>query len=690
MTETAEQTTEKKEASCSTSTCCYKRPIPLALLGTAVVLVAGYSMLWFKQAGQLKAEVEKTIAGWNDSAVTGLAKEDFLFSYESLSTTGFPSEVAVRINKPKLHYTGKAFKTAVDAWAAKAQAQTQTDGTQAAPLPTALTNFPLLPNWVEDVESAGSIYLGGNYFSRTLRVKLEGNTSGTSSFGEQKLPWATKTDGGLACEVKLTSAAGLFLLKGNLLTTASDTKEAAKYIEHAACGTNPYELIASDTQESLLSSAGTKFGVYNNPEKDDSIMNVDLVVNVKDSEFGKRFNDYYRSLSEAFAAASPEAAFYSVKQASMLGKQNIDINIHYRAPKVMDQSAVGDADIVFKSFKINNGAMSFDWPLNIHFSHGKENSSFSIDGDMRLKFTKEYDDALAEGIKGLPSLMQGKSAPLAQSLATAEKNAGGREKLEAALANLAPRMSELGTIRLTTKAEFKGANPREGIAPTGSLKADVIQFMTDKYGIQLSGNAVLDTVKVDLSLRCVNCDSMVDDTIGYLVAAQDVLAWADPSLKSHMLDSSTPSKLKKFIAAVSTTDDKEPTTRVVTIKDNGQGDVRISGKGMLEVMMQWMQAFLPNGGPAADMQKQMMMHPPVENSEAPAGYKDDETHIDPMTGQPVIVPEGKETAPASSKAEQPSTEATPEGEAEAPDMSQAQPTAKEIESEAQEAFDKKQ
>lgn len=678
MSDTTENSVSQPstDASCATKKCCFKRPIPLALLSTAVIAFGGYGVMWNKQANQLKAEVEKHLAAWNDPAQTGLAKEDFSLTYSKISTAGFPAEVAIRIEQPKLHYTGKAFKQLMDTLAAKSAA-----GNELAQ--ASLSAYPMVANWSEDAQSAGAIYIGGNYFTQTVKARVEGITSGTSRIGDKTLPWETQAaKNPLSCEVKFAPKLGLSILKGNLFTALGSPEATYENIKHVACASDPLTLVATDTKEKLANSAGTKFGLYKNDEADASIINVDVVANVKDTEFQPRLNEYYKEIGTAFAAAgSVDAAFIGVKQASMQGKQNIDINVHYRAPKDMANAATGNVDVAFKSFKIDNGAMSLDWPFKLHIAHTAEESVFNVDGEMRLKITKAYDDALAASLKGLPALLAGKDNPLAHGLVEAEKNAGGREKLENALANIAPRASELGTIRLLTKAEFKGSNPKEGLAPIGAFKADVVEVMTDKYGLQLSGTALLDSVKVDLNVKCVACDDMVDNTVGYLVSVQDVMVWMDPSIKNNTLDSTTPSKLKKFIASISKADAQVPTTRVVTVKDNGKGDIRISDKGMLDVMMAWMQSFMAGADVTKEIEKQGVMNPDfgTHGAKLPEGYTDDVADVDPLTGQPVL-PQEEASKPAASPAP-----VTTDGEADAPAM--GEPTAQDLEAEAKKAFE---
>jgi hypothetical protein len=110
---------------------------------------------------------------------------------------------------------------------------------------------------------------------------------------------------------------------------------------------------------------------------------------------------------------------------------------------------------------------------------------------------------------------------------------------------------------------------------------------------------------------------MIENSMGHMLSVNQFIKKLYPERAGSIFDNSKIiGRLKEFIAQISVADKTAPTTRVITIKDNGSKDLVIGTKTMMEAMMLWVKVFTPES-PVNSPEGQKAFNPEVTPDEQP-------------------------------------------------------------------------
>jgi hypothetical protein len=579
----------------------------LALIpaGLLVVAAAGYGFFWNKQTTVL---LNHTQALLTKMSASKLQEQGYEFKYDGVERAGFPFSAGVKIINPQFRYSGVAFK--------KLFAETlNKNQSYLAPQEKAAQDA-LITSWVEAYNVQGNIYVYSNIFSRKAGVDVNGATSGTSQFNNQTLSYGVpQTQSLLSCSATLTTSAAFDMIMSSAAGKAIALPQG-KAIEQFGCSFPAFTQYSADGKTELLSSKGAFFSVTNRSTNTD-VIDGDLAIKATDVVYSQEIMKHYSQLNFALTGSQ---GFSQLSNPALLGKQNIDIDITYKGPSKAEDFVSKSAQftIKFNKFKASNDAYNVDWPLKIEVDNASSSNTINIDSDMRANFTPVYDKMLAEIVTSLPKDPEIQRTEFGAALQDASKRLGGDDKLVQTMLTYIPKFSELGELRFTVKstAQKKDAGKAD-VAPSNNVAVDAFNLMLGKYGIQANGKFDVNNIVGSMDVKCVNCDAMIENSMGHMLSVNQFMKKLYPERAGSIFDNSKIiGRLKEFIQQISVADKTAPTTRVITIKDNGSKDLVIGTKTMMEAMMLWVKVFTPES-PVNSPEGQKAFNPEVTPDEQP-------------------------------------------------------------------------
>lgn len=559
--------------------------IPVVLLAAAA---GGYGFFWNKQTARMETEAKKVL---DELSKATLKDKGYEFKYQGIERAGFPFSTSIRIINPEYRISGLLFKDAFKELQKAPMTQEQR-----------VLADQTLAGWVEAYRVEGAVELYSNPFSRQVGFAMDGAVSNTSQLNNQVLSWGIPATNRLVnCSAQLTTDAAFKVLKSAFeQKSLLEVLPAGQAVERIGCDTPAYQIFTSDGKESLYSVGKSHFSLSNSIPKPETISG-HFVAKVNDAITSNKLMQHYAAIGYIFGGGINMMQFQHTDQ---FGKQNIDIDINYDGPVDFANSVTKNEpfSLRFNTFKLTNNAYNIDWPLNISNSFSNGSSNYSIDTLLRMKFTPVYDKILADAIKALPTDPSVMQTPLGKSLKDMAAKLGGNDKLGEVLVSYLPSFSEMGEIRIGTKASVIKQEPtKDELSGSNLVTIDSAELGHDKYGFQLGGKFDANKFAGSFVLKCVNCDAMIDNGLGHMVNVGEFMRTLLPDSSKANYDAKTVLRAKEFMHQITVEDKDTPTTRLLTIKDNGNKDVLINDKTMMEVMMLWMKVFIPEAPLNADI-----------------------------------------------------------------------------------------
>lgn len=585
----------------------------LALIpaGLLVVAAAGYGFFWHKQTTSLLTSTQAVLT---KISAGKFEDQGYEFKYQGVERAGFPFSAGVKIINPQFRYSGKSVK--------KLFGESLTKNRTALSPEEQAAQEALLTTWVESYNVQGDIFVYGNIFSRKVGLDVNGATSGTSQFNNQVLSYGIpSTQNLVSCSAKVTSSVAFDML-ANAATGKPIALPQGKAIEQFGCSFPAFTQFTSDGKKELMSSKGGAFSVVNRSTNSDTL-DGDFTLKVTDALNAPELMQHYSQMSFALTGA---AGFSQLSNSTLYGKQSIDVDVSYKGPARADAvfSNKAQFSLKFNKFKATNDAYNVDWPLKLDVDTASGGETFNIDSDMRVTFTPIYDKILAELVTKLPKDPEILKTEFGASLQEASKRMGGEDKLTQAMLTYLPKFAELGEFRFTVKTSGQKKDAgKTDVSASNSIVIDAINIMLGKYGVQANGKFDASNVVGSVDVKCVNCDAMIENGLGHMLSVNQFIKTLFPERASTIYDNtSIISRLKEFVQQISVADKEAPTTRVITIKDNGSKDLVIGTKTMMETMMLWVKIFTPES-PVNSPEGQKAFNPEtLPDEQPPAGVQE--------------------------------------------------------------------
>ncbi len=545
-----------------------RKIIFIAFTVLIVVVIGGFSVSWFLQASEIKRNVEAAIARVN-------ATQQYI-TYQSIETSGFPSDVSVSIVNPR--FAGRIDTLLKEMGQAKPGA-VLTDAEKQE-----LERFSQLPEWSEDITLNGAITLSVNALSDAYTLSLQGDWTGNGKIGTQAIAMESLGDN-TSCRLEMA--------RGTLFTTLWDfdalTRDPARLAPDFRlldCVAPTATITDRNTKEALVKSGGARVYITSAPEGDQRQVRFHL--KVTDSEVTAAGDPLYETYFNIVRVFDP---FFYYPKLSSMGKQNIEVDFSYNGPADMKkdfQSA--NFDVRLDKFIMNNnlsnssGTLVFiKTPDAAGNQSGKAGYRFeSVIGAQYDAYLRDYarfmvNQAYANGSVNVPGPL------LAEFQPTMEKYTA--DEMYAIIYPAIPNFQYLGKIVQGIDIGYQ----LDKTLASGDVTLTSLDFSATPYGV--TGQGTLKQTQGQLfptsniRFSCRNCLVMVDDIFAYAARLKAVLAYFKPEEAAEML---LPPELvqgtKDFLDRLSEKNPADLTTLNYTVVSDPAAGVSINGKNIMEVM----------------------------------------------------------------------------------------------------------
>ncbi|MDE3060902.1 MAG: hypothetical protein KGJ06_07815, partial [Pseudomonadota bacterium] len=461
-----------------------RKVLLISLSVCLAVMAAGYVIVWYTQAAQVRHGIEKAIASLN-------AKQTYL-TYDAIETSGFPSSLYVSLVRP--HFNGR--------------------------IDTLLKNAGMaasLPEWTEDALLSGRIVLGINALSDHYSLRLSGNWQHNGKIGEQSFTMAEETSGDTVCTLEIQRHNGFFSSPWNFQALTADGKTFFNDIRLLDCQTPGNTVVDAATHEKLMSGGPARFYISSAPQGE--LENIRVYGQSTDAEITTSGEKVIAAYAQALAPGQPYSGHFSA-----YGKQNLEIDFAYAGPS--DWKKFGsNPPLDINLSKLNVANQLYNSNITFYLSNATKDNARSARLAFRLlaDFSEQYDALMPDLLRGfIQQLYTGRNAQLPNIQPITQKYTP--EQLYSILSPAVPNFHSLGRLTEAFDATYQGAPDLSA----GDVNLSGLEFSTASYGITASGNGRQaqgnPMPEAHVTVLCSNCLRLVDDVLGYTARMDKAMA----------------------------------------------------------------------------------------------------------------------------------------------------------------------
>ncbi len=537
----------------------------MILLCTCVFLaIAGvcFTFAWFTQARTLQATVEKYIAKLNE-------KQTYI-TYDSLSTSGFPTSVNVAIVNP--HFKGRA--------------------DEFLKLFIADTSKMNLPQWDEDSVLAGSVSVGVNLFANQYNMHVDGAWRGVSTIGGKTYQMTTTNAGQSNCTLKMKSHMGLFGTLWDFKALSElNGKELVQDLRLLDCDSPGYSITDTNTNDVLMASGPIRFFVSSEEAAGGSqTRQVRVYLKGTDSEVSPKGDAVLAAYTSALFPGSPMAP-----NASVYGKRNVELDFSYNGPLSLEGGLKATPMAVdLNTFTLNNQV--YQSQANFHYLNGAgdKGRTTKITFNAQSDFSEQYDALLRDMVKGFILQLYSPFVPQPANIQPLIRKYSADDLFNIVQPSL-PNLHSLGRLTQTLDFNYNG----DADMTAGDITFNNFALTAAPYGIAGRGSLQMTAghpmPAANILLSCANCGRLVDDITDYTGRLQRTIATIAEQPIQGGLTPAQAEGVKAFLTQLSqpSADQADKTALNFAIVSDGVSTVTISGKRMDEVMAIYAQTIAP-------------------------------------------------------------------------------------------------
>ncbi|MCE2926830.1 MAG: hypothetical protein LW823_04200 [Rickettsiales bacterium] len=524
--------------------------ISASLFSLGVIAAGGHYFVWQQHANHAKEQVEAAIAKIN--------ADKPMISYASLTTSGYPSRIAVTLENPK-------FSGRVDEWL---QAVAQAGNTNTLEHQQRKTAIESLPEWITDTSINGRIVLSSNLLADRYAITVSGPLTSTNQIAGFSETSASEPQGDSHCDITVTHKESLFERLQELLKNEPTTMGDFTSID---CNI-PATRYVSNSGEVLTSSNGASLRVNTAAELEQT-HKLDVMLMLRDMEVteagDKLIEMYMRTLM-------PEMNYSN--RWSIYGKQTTELDFRYSGPKDFRQMTKNQPiDIALNKFAIRNDVYQTDFSFLMSNANDKGMQQSKLNFQAKSTFAESYQTILNDVLKDMSKEILEHPQP------NRDLSRFTPENLVEILTPAVPNFASLGTLTQTIDLNYSGNDS----FTEGNATLTQLEFSATPYGITGKGNAKLTGGQMmpsgALDLECRQCSLMLDDIAGYTTRLRQALMTIDPSMANDFpVSPETISKLKGFLSALAA-QGNDASWRFAIISDASTGP-SVNGKSIMDVM----------------------------------------------------------------------------------------------------------
>ena len=524
----------------------------LILLAVTMFIVVGgaaFTVNWFSRASAAKSDIERIVADLNKRFPT--------FSYESISTSGFPRSLTVSIVKP--HFSGDMPDEFMKRLRPPYGEQT-------------------LPVWHSDILLDGTLEISVNTFSNQYMLVTRGDWKIDYKAGEQLFSSRSQSVADGICELSVDQSASIISAMWNFEALAPNPQTFFQNFRSLNCVSQGFTTY-NPKNEVLGSSGPIRFYISNTPSG--AATAARLYVQAKDSELTEVFDKEYSAFAKLFAIPFVPYAQY--------GKQNMEIDLSYKGAKDWGSEEAKNIplDFTIDKFDISNAAYNSNFSSHITHALSGANRTGSLTFKSEYTPLYAYTAILHNILQQVVDII--KNTPQqGQEQGQKSLSSYSEEELNALFSALTPDLLSLGKMVLSFDGTYAGAADFS----SGEAKLNHAEISATPYGITASGNIKKESTQLfpaaTATINCSNCLSMIDDAAAYANRIDAALRKINPDaakVGAGAIDPKHVSGAKEFLSALnaaSATPDK--TNLTFSITSDGAGNFSVNGKNMAEVL----------------------------------------------------------------------------------------------------------
>jgi hypothetical protein len=547
-----------------------------------LALVIGLGGLYYFQWNRQATHFEKLAQSYLDSinAKAEAQDVDFSVAHQGISVTGFPFAHHVVLKNPTI--TSKTSMDGLVAWLSG----------QNTPL-NQMAHNTLIEN---RTEVAGTISFGVDYLASRAEFVIDGTISGEDRISGEAIQWSSENASEARCHVDFSSQAGIDFLKISLLGQKIDSERLLRQLTSVECQTPPQTYVRAGSNEPLLSSGAMELGFKDIDMSNPNAVAMRMFLRLPDVVISDAYTKYYASIGSGVPPSQYELNPF--EQLAVVGAQStaFDLAIAMRDPglekAIKEDTPLNDPQYILvdvKEFSIRNKLLNISLPFFFEMDKQGEVIQLRIRSNGEAHAEPAFDLALSETISG--SL---KDPAMLTQFAAAFPEADA-EAAQAFILEVLPRLSGFGTLK--TALDFEATGSATSPVTSGGLTLRAFDVITDAYQLKMSGSFDIAEQKGLANIDCHQCDQFVADVVEYNNRVQRALQAINSTYQPTLISTEFYEGIMVFLKGLNA--GKQENVISIALASDGQGNVTVSGKPMLQVMMEGMQLFQPLLSPSA-------------------------------------------------------------------------------------------
>jgi hypothetical protein len=524
----------------------------MVLLGLSVFIVivfGSYSVAWYMQSRALESTVKDGIASLN-------AKHPYI-TYDSIETSGYPSDITVSITNPRFSGRVDDFLKQLDA----------------------SVGMQKMPAWEEDISLNGTMEFSVNVFANRFILYISGNPYNTSKIGGQSHAIATKTEGSTRCELQFDSRFGIF---GTLWDFQSlrlrEPKDFVQDLSLFDCSAPAHSVTDRNTNDVLMTGGASRIFITNTEGEGDN-RSIRAALQSKDQEVTEKGDALMKSYMLAFSADYPFPP-----SSSLYGKRNVDMDFSYNGPIPYPKELKSTPlDIRLSRLTLSNRVYNSD--TSFQFTNGKAGADrvTKLVFNAKSSFTEQYNQLLEGMVRGFVLQLYSPFVPQPADIQPLIRKYSA-DDLYRIIYPAIPHMHSLGNLSQSLDFSYQGNDDLSvgKVTFSGLDLSSALYGITGKGDIQFAQNQPFPVANVGLS--CSNCLRLVDDVADYSQRLQRVVATlSENNARFTAIEAPLAEGLKAFLSGLAEPS-QQPNMFNYTIVSDGTSNLTISGKSLAEVM----------------------------------------------------------------------------------------------------------
>lgn len=546
------------------------RKLLIVLIVILIAAAGGGYVYWQQQA----KDAEQKVAG----VINRMNSGGQWISYESLSTSGFPMNVTVRVNKPVITVpTGMLmnFLTASQR------------GKPGAP------ELTIPADWKDTVYFGDAIVIRMPLGKDETVIITEGASRTESVMNGQTTTISQKPEANSTCTVAF-SAGGRKAVGDQLAAGAPQAlgQTFATYFRSLDCDYGASAWVDEATSEVLSRFDGATLDVSYTPSQ--GRVQWQTAMRVEGSEFTKAGDAW---IQRYIATIDPKGELGLDMPFAALGKQRVAMDFSMDAPMPL-QTASKTTPIMVNLKEFSYKSDLYDFGVSFLLDHkpdasGALNSASTF--DYRSTVTPEYMTYLAESMeRKFKASLEANPATSPATKALLERYTA--EELSRKIFAIIPRFDQLGTVAAGWDGTVKG----DAKLTDATLDLKRLEIGCTPYGLSAVGNVARTPQSpiptTNITLTCRQCEPMIRDVTGWMERVSAFLMEVAPEKAAQFaVPPGMAEGLVRFVTSIGAP--AETGNYVFELKSTPDGNMSINNKPAMEVMAAFQQAVMPQAAP---------------------------------------------------------------------------------------------